>query len=98
MSLSILRKAAEVLKAGTGRLHPKTFAEITWPGNLLVADQDYILRVRKNITSRSPVIASREPYSASGEAIPYTVREIALSGPRKIFGAGEHPPRNDGSY
>lgn len=44
MLLSNLRKAADVLNVGTGRLlFPKAFAQIARPGNLLVANQKYML-------------------------------------------------------
>jgi transcriptional regulator with XRE-family HTH domain len=43
MSLSNLRKAADVLKVGIEKLFPKIFVEITKPGNSLAADQDYML-------------------------------------------------------
>jgi hypothetical protein len=54
MSLSNLRKAADVLKAGTGRLFPKTFAERTRLGNLLVADQDYMLMKPNSVNHTNP--------------------------------------------
>jgi len=40
MSLSNLRKAADVLKVVTGRLFPQTFVKKIGPGDFLVADQN----------------------------------------------------------
>jgi hypothetical protein len=42
------------LKAGTGRLFPKTFAERTRLGNLLVADQDYMLMKPNSVNHTNP--------------------------------------------
>jgi transcriptional regulator with XRE-family HTH domain len=54
MALSNLRKAADVFKVGIGRLFPKAFAEITRPGNLLVADQDYMLMKPNSVDHSNP--------------------------------------------
>lgn len=49
MSLSNLRKTANVLKVGIGKLFPDTYSEIPKPSNQKVIDQNYIPMTPKEI-------------------------------------------------
>jgi transcriptional regulator with XRE-family HTH domain len=54
ISLSNLRKAADVLKVGIGRLFPKAFTKSSGSEDLLVANQDYILMMPKDAGHSDP--------------------------------------------
>jgi len=49
MSLSNLRKAADVLKVGMGSLFPEVFTEILKPVNLLITEPEYMPIMPKEV-------------------------------------------------